>query len=130
MSVRPRMRQSYQLSVHTQVGGFSNVEQVSRCQKNKQGQKHPKLVRVITVNSENDDSAQTYKKVNNRSKIKVPIPKVSNNIKIFSTNAAGLLSKGESLVNEIHATSANIVTVQVTHCTSKGRIKMHTSFVK
>jgi exonuclease III len=88
---------------------------------------------VITVNSENDDSAQTYKKVNNRIKTKVHIPKgipkVNKNIKIFSTNAAGLLSKGESLVNEIHATSANIVTVQETHCTSKGRIKMHTSFV-
>ena len=78
------MRQSNKLSVHTQVGGFSNVEQVSRCQKNKQGQKHPKLVRVITVNSENADSAKTYKKVNNRIKTKVLIPKVSNDIKIFS----------------------------------------------
>ena len=86
-------------------------------------------MKVITVNSEKDKSVQTFEKVNNRTKNKVLIHKVSDNIKIFSTSAAGILSKGESLVNEIHATSANIVTVQETHCTRKGRIKMHPSFV-
>ena len=49
---------------------------------------------------------------------------------MFSTNAAGLQSvKSESLLNEIKATGANIVTVQETHSVRKGRIKLHNSFV-
>ena len=56
--------------------------------------------------------------------------KVRNSLKIFSTNAAGINSgKADSLVAEIKATSANIVTIQETHSVRKGKIKLHTSFV-
>ena len=58
------------------------------------------------------------------------IAKDNKVIKIFSTNAAGIKSgKAESLVNEVKATGANIVTIQETHSIRKGRIKMHNSFV-
>ena len=51
-------------------------------------------------------------------------------LKIFSTNAAGITSgKADSLVAEVKATGANIVTIQETHSMIKGRIKMHSSFV-
>ena len=56
--------------------------------------------------------------------------KVCTNIVIFSTNAAGVVTgKAESLRNKISATNANIVTVQETHSTRKGQIKMPESFV-
>ena len=49
---------------------------------------------------------------------------------MFSTNAAGVVTgKAESLRNEIKATQANIVTIQETHSTRKGQIRMHESFV-
>ena len=51
-------------------------------------------------------------------------------IKIFSTNAAGLLSgKLESLRSQVIATGANIVTIQETHSLRKGKIKMPAGFV-
>ena len=51
------------------------------------------------------------------------INKVSNSLKIFSTNAAGINSgKADSLVAEIQATASNIVTIQETHSVRKGRI--------
>ena len=56
--------------------------------------------------------------------------KKSKSLKIFSTNAAGIKSgKADSLVAEVKATCANIVTIQETHSITKGRIKMHPSFV-
>ena len=56
--------------------------------------------------------------------------KVRPSIKMFSTNAAGVVTgKAESLRNEIKATQANIVTIQETHSTRKGQIRMHESFV-
>ena len=37
--------------------------------------------------------------------------------------------KAESLVNEVNATSANIITIQETHSIRKGRVKLPNSFV-
>ena len=51
-------------------------------------------------------------------------------IKIFSTNAAGLVSgKLNSLRSEVVATAAKIVTIQETHSLRKGLIKMPVGFV-
>ena len=53
-----------------------------------------------------------------------------SNIKMFSTNAAGLVKgKVASMLSEVNATGANIVTIQETHCTRKGRINMPADFV-
>ena len=47
---------------------------------------------------------------------------VNKNIKMFSTNAAGVVSgKLESLRNEVKATKANIITIQETHSKKKGK---------
>ena len=43
---------------------------------------------------------------------------------LFSTNAAGLKTKIQSLKNEINNISASIFTVQETHFAKKGKIKM------
>ena len=43
---------------------------------------------------------------------------------IFSTNAAGLKSKMQSLKNEIKNVNASIFTVQETHFPKKGKMKM------
>ena len=56
--------------------------------------------------------------------------KMNKTIKMFSTNAAGVVTgKADSLRNEIKATQSNIVTIQETHSTRKGQISMHESFV-
>ena len=52
------------------------------------------------------------------------------NRKIFSTNAAGLVNgKLKSLHGEVKSKTSNIVTIQETHSTRKGRIKMPDGFV-
>ena len=69
-------------------------------------------------------------KDNHKPKHKNKNNSVGKNIKIFSTNAAGIVSgKAESLVNEVNVTGANIVTIQETHSIRKGRVKLHSSFV-
>ena len=56
--------------------------------------------------------------------------KCSSNIKIFSTNGAGVKNgKQDSLKAEVRNTCANIVTIQETHCIEKGKIKMDNDFV-
>ena len=58
------------------------------------------------------------------------IPKFVRNIKLFSTNGAGVKNgKVQSLNAEVKSTGANIITVQETHCTQKGKIKMNKDFV-
>ena len=53
-----------------------------------------------------------------------------SSIKVFSTNGAGIKNgKVASLNAEIESLQANIVTVQETHCTQKGRIVMDSKFV-
>ena len=48
----------------------------------------------------------------------------------MSTNAAGVINgKQESLISEVKATESNIVTIQETHSTRKGRILMPDDFV-
>jgi exonuclease III len=47
-------------------------------------------------------------------------------IKLFSTNAAGLKNgKVRSLRNEVINTKSNIITIQETHFTQKGRFQMN-----
>ena len=56
--------------------------------------------------------------------------KCVRNIKLFSTNGAGVKNgKVQSLKSEVRSTGANIVTIQETHCTQKGKIKMDKEFV-
>ena len=56
--------------------------------------------------------------------------KVVCNLKIFATNGAGVKNgKIQSLNAEIRSTMANIVMIQETHCTQKGKIPMDNHFV-
>ena len=56
--------------------------------------------------------------------------KVLSNIKLFATNGAGVKNgKVRSLNAEVKSTQANIVMVQETHCTQKGKIVMDNHFV-
>ena len=49
---------------------------------------------------------------------------------LFSTNASGLVTgKLDSLNSEVKATKANIVTIQETHSSRKGKIVMPEGFV-
>ena len=76
---------------------------------------------MISVISKDNTSEVKYNKKKLKSKPKSKIHTVGKNIIMFSTNAAGIVSgKAESLVNEIEATGANIVTIQETHSTRKG----------
>ena len=67
-----------------------------------------------------------YKKDNGRSK-----PDIKNNeLRILSTNAAGVVNgKLASLNAEVKAAHANIVMVQETHSTRKGKIIMSKELV-
>ena len=57
-------------------------------------------------------------------------PHYASNIKLFSTNGAGIKNgKVDSLNAEVRSTKCNIVTVQETHCSQKGKIKMDKEFV-
>ena len=84
--------------------------------------------------NENNSSTEKYIRYKKDKKTFV-INKSHNNpnlcsIKMFSTNAAGLVKgKVASLISEVNATSANIVTIQETHCSRKGRISMPADFV-
>ena len=50
-------------------------------------------------------------------------PSAIPNIKMFSTNGAGIIGgKVKSLVAEVKHTKCNIVTVQETHCRTKGKL--------
>ena len=56
--------------------------------------------------------------------------KHSATVKLFSTNAAGLVTgKLHSLKSEVKATMANIVTIQETHTVRKGKFLMPAGFV-
>ena len=56
--------------------------------------------------------------------------KCASTLKIFSTNGAGVIrGKVKSLLEEVKHTQANIVTIQETHCTIKGKMQMDPSFV-
>ena len=53
-----------------------------------------------------------------------------NSVKLFATNGAGVKnSKVESLNAQVRRTKANIIMVQETHSTEKGKIKMDKEFV-
>ena len=53
------------------------------------------------------------------------IPQCAASVKLFSTNGAGIVrGKQQSLKNEVMATQANVVTVQETHATQKGKINI------
>ena len=56
--------------------------------------------------------------------------KISKTLKMFFTNAAGVVTgKLASLNSEVKATHANIVTIQETHSTRKGKVIMPSEFV-
>ena len=56
--------------------------------------------------------------------------KVNSHIKVFATNGAGVKNgKINSLNAEVRSTRANIVMIQETHCTQKGKIHMDNHFV-
>ena len=64
-------------------------------------------------------------KVNSNVKVKY-----ATNLKIFSTNGAGVIrGKMKSLHEEVKHTQSNIVTIQETHCNMKGKMQMDPSFV-
>ena len=117
------------MSIPPQLDGFSPVQQISRLQKNPRSQNQQKPVQIIEINGENNVNKPTYikyKKDNRfRSGKKVQPNAEVKHIKMFSTNAAGLVNgKVQSLNNEVKATSSNIVTKQETHS-----IKMPDCFV-
>ena len=57
-------------------------------------------------------------------------PKPNSNIKILSTNGAGVKNgKVDSLNAEVSDVQANIVTIQETHCSQKGKIRMNSKLV-
>ena len=113
------------MSLVPQPGGFSSVQQEPRLPRHK---KVRKPVKVINITKDDDNSEKVIYKRNE--KVSHKPNKVSRNIKIFSTNAAGVVTgKVESLRNEVKATKANIVTLQETHSTAKGQIIMNDSFV-
>ena len=56
--------------------------------------------------------------------------KVVTNVKVFATNGAGVKNgKVNSLNAEVRSSRANIVMIQETHCTQKGKILMDNHFV-
>ena len=94
----------------------SDPKTYNKTQKNheKENKKHTQRIR----------RGGAQKCVNNLSK------KSINSIKIISTNGAGIKnSKVDSLNAEVQSVQANIVTVQETHSTQKGRIKMDSKLV-
>ena len=84
---------------------------------------------ILTNETEDDDVEQNkviVKKVRRgrRRKLHV-IPQCAATVKLFSTNGAGIVrGKQQSLRNEVMNTQANIVTVQETHATQKGKINI------
>ena len=58
------------------------------------------------------------------------VPKHTSNIKIFSTNGAGVKNgKVDSLNAQVKSVQANIITIQETHCSQKGKIRMSRELV-
>ena len=56
--------------------------------------------------------------------------KVVNHIKLFATNGAGVKNgKVNSLNAEVRSKRANVIMIQETHCTQKGKIHMDNHFV-
>ena len=94
--------------------GFSPIQQKPEVSKNK-----PKQQKSVLSKHKSDKNNGKFNKYKN-----------SKTIKIFSTNAAGVVTgKLDSLVAEVSATNANIVTVQETHSNRKGKVVMPTHFV-
>ena len=88
------------------------------------------MVRVPTTENDNDKNKVKYIRHNNSMKSVVKLNKISDIIKVLSTNAAGVVTgKADSLVNEVKSTGSNIVTIQETHSQRKGRVKLPDNFV-
>ena len=106
------------MSVHSQLGGFSDIQPVPGFPSNKTPRKQQEQI----ING------KVIKPKSKTSLVKSNV--TSKTIKIFSTNAAGLGSgKVNSLRSEVMATTSNIVTIQETHSLRKGLIKMPVGFV-
>ena len=119
------------MSIPPQPLGFSPVQQIPRVQKNQRSPIQQKPTQIIKINGENNVDKPTYIKYKNENRFRSGKPSsVVKHIKMFSTNAAGLVNgKVQSLNSEVKATSSNIVTIQETHSIRKGRIKMPDGFV-
>ena len=133
MQVGEGLYEGPQLSAYPQPRGFSPVQQEPRVPRNQDG-KQSKTVKTVSPSIEkvnaNDKRKDNSIKSKKDSKMRSTIDKPSQTIKIFSTNGAGVINgKVDSLNSEIKAAAANIVTIQETHCTRKGRIQMPVGFV-
>jgi hypothetical protein len=135
------------LSLYSFTRGFSHISG----EKSSEGEKEHTLQEkldssnqdeiIIQPNVQSNEKDNKYKvsKVSNSKRIrrggvghktKHVSSQSVNHIKLFSTNGAGVKNgKVNSLNSEIRNTRANIVTVQETHCTHKGKIKMNAQFV-
>ena len=81
-------------------------------------------------NTKNSSTSKRIRRGGVNKKVHNMNTKVLSNIKIFATNGAGVKNgKVKSLNVEVKSTQANIVMVQETHCTQKGKIPMDNHFV-
>jgi hypothetical protein len=132
------MRENPQLPGYTLDAGFSRLSGTEKYYRDEE----PRLEEELKSPIQKTNKSQTNSKKPNQknrkrtrrggihNKIKNVIPKCVRNIKLFSTNGAGVKNgKVQSLNAEVKSTGANIVTIQETHCTQKGKIKMDKDFV-
>ena len=79
---------------------------------------------------ENKEKCNRIRRGGHRNKVINLVPKRNNTIRIFSTNGAGVKNgKVDSLNAEVNSVQANIVTIQETHCSQKGKIIMNNELV-
>ena len=136
------MRQNPQLSLPSLQGGFPPVPGEEKSSSQEEHKPEEELIREnqkITKKQKNIKSNKNSKTDKHKSrvrrggvhnKVNNVISKSVSNIKMFSTNGAGIKNgKVDSLNAEIQSVQANIITVQETHCRQKGKIKMDSKFV-
>ena len=132
------MRQNSELPQYALPGGFSPIPG----EEESNGEEEPEPEEELdTSNKQEKTKTQKNKKKENPPKKNARIRRggkarkgtyVNNknvsSIRVFATNGAGVKnSKVDSLNAEVRSTKANIVMVQETHSTKKGKIKMANS---
>ena len=111
MFVYGGLQESSQLFIFTYRRGFSQAEQDKLPTYSKESSKG-------VANVLNNSKPKKTKRGGRKRKHK------SENLTIFSTNAAGLNSKSDSLKNEIKTIKAAVFTIQETHFKKKGNYKL------
>ena len=147
MQIRRSLRKNPKLSLYSFTRGFSHIsgekssdgEKEHTLQEKLDSSNQDEIIIQPNVQSNEKDNKYKVSKVSNSKRIrrggvghktKHVSSQSVNHIKLFSTNGAGVKNgKVNSLNSEIRNTRANIVTVQETHCTHKGKIKMNAQFV-